>query len=110
MKNKLLELIAPIHFLINPQSLFKTPHGRKKLSEWSRTVRKRDKKCLKCGSKQKLEAHHIYPKSIYPRMWLRVDNGVTLCKKHHRVSNEAIHHHIKRNEMNLKNTLEFINS
>lgn len=51
---------------------------------WRKAVIERDKCCVKCGSKEKLVAHHIKPFAQYPELRLDVDNGVTLCELCHR--------------------------
>jgi hypothetical protein len=77
-----------------------TPHNQKirqsiKYREWRIKVFQRDGyTCQHCGSKGKLEAHHIKEFSKYPELRIKVSNGLTLCKKCH------INHH--RNERNKK--------
>ncbi len=52
---------------------------------WSRSVIARDKKtCLKCGSKRKLNAHHVKPWKSFPNLRFEISNGLTLCVKCHR--------------------------
>lgn len=51
--------------------------------KWRIAVVKRDGKCVKCGSKDDLEAHHIKHFSEYPELALDLNNGITLCKKCH---------------------------
>jgi len=46
---------------------------------WSKTVKKRDNKCQKCGSKENLEAHHMLHKAKFPELSLNINNGITLC-------------------------------
>jgi len=45
------------------------------------------KKCFDCGREEpsyvQMEAHHNESKAFNPRLWLRVSNGTTLCKKCH---------------------------
>jgi len=54
------------------------------LMSWSKTIRKRDNdKCIICGSKEGLNAHHTLYKRYYPELSLNINNGVTLCKIHH---------------------------
>lgn len=53
------------------------------LQAWSKTIKKRDKICQKCGSSSNLNTHHIQPKSEYPELSLDLDNGITLCEKCH---------------------------
>jgi len=55
------------------------------LLTWSRIIRKRDNyKCVICGSQDDLNAHHIFPKSKYPALMFNINNGITLCKTHHK--------------------------
>ena len=63
----------------------------KKLHAWARDVKKRDRRCKACGTKKNLEAHHIYPKSLYPKRKYDLDNGVALCRNCHRESFLAYH-------------------
>ena len=53
---------------------------------WSDKVKQKDgMKCVKCGSTENLQAHHIKPSFLYPECRNDVDNGVTLCFScHHR--------------------------
>lgn len=51
---------------------------------WRKQVYERDGYCCtKCGSKIKLNAHHIKSWKKYPALRYNVDNGVTLCEKCH---------------------------
>lgn len=47
-------------------------------------VKARDGYCQRCGSPEELEAHHVYPKGRYPDLMLVPENGLTLCRQHHR--------------------------
>ena len=40
-------------------------------------------KCKKCGSKEKINAHHILAQKHYPDKRYDIDNGITLCEKCH---------------------------
>lgn len=52
--------------------------------KWRMEVYTRDNfKCRKCGSKIKLNAHHIKPWKDYPEERYNIDNGITLCEKCH---------------------------
>lgn len=42
-----------------------------------------DKKCVCCGSKISINAHHLYNYSDYPELRHNTDNGVTMCKECH---------------------------
>lgn len=71
----------------------------RKYKEWSNGVRLRDGKCLKCGSEEKLHAHHIKPWKASEDLRFDINNGMTLCQpchakiegyqKGHRQSDEA---------------------
>ena len=50
---------------------------------WSKIIKKRDEICQVCGSTDRLNTHHIFPKIKYPLLSLNVNNGITLCKEHH---------------------------
>lgn len=52
---------------------------------WRAAVRKRDGyKCKKCGSKIRLQTHHIRPWAQFPTLRFTVSNGITLCRLCHR--------------------------
>jgi 5-methylcytosine-specific restriction endonuclease McrA len=57
------------------------------LKKWSYRIRIRDKNiCFFCEKKRKqMEAHHIYPKSIYRKKALKLENGITLCDDCHKL-------------------------
>lgn len=102
-------MLKSIYFLLAPKKFIKSKHGRKLLRLWSINVRKRDKICSKCGTKKKLEAHHIYPKSIYPNLAFRLDNGVTLCKFCHRLNDNSYHSSYSRDNCNPSTLRSWLN-
>ena len=59
--------------------------------EWREKVRKRDNyTCQKCGSKERLHAHHKKGWHQYPKLRYVVSNGILLCfgchlKKHNKI-------------------------
>jgi 5-methylcytosine-specific restriction endonuclease McrA len=59
-----------------------------KLSKWSFRIRIRDgHKCFLCEEgkeRRMMEAHHIYPKSLYPEKKFDLANGICLCHRCHR--------------------------
>lgn len=55
--------------------------------KWKRHVKRRDNyKCQWsfCNCKTKLQVHHILEWSKYPHLRYDVNNGITLCKVHHK--------------------------
>ena len=50
---------------------------------WSENIRKRDGKCLNCGSMKNLHAHHIERFLLNKEKQYDLDNGITLCAKCH---------------------------
>lgn len=46
---------------------------------WSAAVILRDKQCIRCGSKENLQAHHIKPFTNNPESRHEISNGATLC-------------------------------
>jgi 5-methylcytosine-specific restriction endonuclease McrA len=58
---------------------------------WSERVLERDKVCV-CGSPAE-EAHHIYPKALYPELRTLRENGIGLCKACHKAvyGEETLH-------------------
>lgn len=54
--------------------------------DWRKNVLKRDNKKCKINNrdcKDRLEVHHILGWSEYPELRYNINNGITLCKKHH---------------------------
>ena len=78
-------------FAFAPETFLTSRKGRNKLAIWAKKVKRRDGRCQKCGGKQNLEAHHIIPKNIQPKLAFRVSNGSTLCEICHRTGDHAYH-------------------
>ena len=67
------------------------------MRKWQNAVKKRDKKCVACGSEKELEAHHIISvnnliekhliqtreQAVECNEFWELDNGITLCRKCH---------------------------
>ncbi len=54
------------------------------LQSWTKTIRKiHGEHCAICGSTDRLNSHHIFPKLIHPKLSLNKHNGIPLCKEHH---------------------------
>lgn len=64
-------------------------HGGSAQYEWWRkAVFKRDNwACQHCGASQYVEAHHIKSWKNFPEFRYEVSNGITLCKKCHKMKN-----------------------
>ena len=56
--------------------------GRWALQSWSRFIKSRDKLCQNCGGLGEI-SHHLLFKSLYPKLMLNRNNGITLCKSCH---------------------------
>ena len=64
------------------------PWNSKEYKEWRISVYKRDNFTCRwpnCNCKKKLNAHHIMPWSQSPALRFNIRNGITLCKKHHKI-------------------------
>lgn len=56
----------------------------KEYKNWRTSVYRRDGfRCVICEESHTLEAHHILPKRRNPELVLDVNNGISLCKRHH---------------------------
>jgi len=56
-----------------------------KLQQWSRNVKLNwNYTCAICGSRKKLQAHHIIPKALIPEYELVLENGLCLCETCHK--------------------------
>lgn len=59
-------------------------HDSNEYKQWRLAVYQKDKyQCIKCGSKERINAHHIFAWKYYPEKRYDVDNGITLCEKCH---------------------------
>lgn len=52
--------------------------------KWREEIIERDKKCVWCGSTDKLEVHHIKPFAEYPELRYDYENAITLCEQCHK--------------------------
>lgn len=58
--------------------------GTKEYREFRLKILERDNnKCVKCGSTQKLQIHHIKPANKFPELLMEESNVQTLCAKCH---------------------------
>ena len=66
------------------KSLINDQRDSPQYKNWRQAVYQRDNyKCSKCGSTEKLNAHHIKSWKDYPSLRYEVSNGITLCEKCH---------------------------
>lgn len=57
---------------------------------WSRFIRARDGyQCVVCYSINRIHAHHIFRRSLYPLGWFQPGNGVTLCHECHELQHST---------------------
>lgn len=68
------------------------PRSSREYNAFKKAVLQRDKHCIKCGTTEHLEVHHIKPYAKYPEYRTDVDNGITLCKECHK----ALHRWIRK--------------
>lgn len=60
--------------------------------DWAKQVKERDNfRCVYCGDNSYLNAHHIFSRNNLTTRF-DLDNGITLCAKHHTFSNEFSAH------------------
>ena len=60
--------------------------------EWAKEVKSRDAwRCVVCGDAYHPNAHHIIPREN-KQFRHEIDNGVTLCTKHHKFSRKLSAH------------------
>jgi len=72
------------------------PPGRLKLTKedkaWAADVKERDNwQCVICGDTERLNAHHIIPREQHSTKF-DIDNGLSLCPKHHFFSRDISAH------------------
>ena len=74
-----------------------------RLARWSRAViRWNNHTCDRCGRHKFLEAHHVKPKSLFPRLAYRLFNGKVLCKYCHRLLDDSLHKTVDLKDCNIK--------
>ena len=77
-------------------------HPRRKdgaaLQLWARRVILRDKECVRCGTREALQAHHVKSYSKHADLRLDVNNGVALCPVCHHAQhpNHSLEFYLQR--------------
>jgi len=61
---------------------------------WRKIILERDGfRCCVCGAQEKtMHVHHIKPVKYWPELILDFENGITLCKKHHKAMHAKVAH------------------
>lgn len=58
--------------------------GDREVAVWRAAILHRDgHRCIRCGTEERLHAHHIVPWADAPELRLHLDNGLTLCAECH---------------------------
>lgn len=81
----LLKLFVPkemLEILMENNELYPFDRNDTRVTEWKNKVISKGK-CEKCGSKKRLEAHHIIKWCEYPIGRIDVNNGMCLCHSCH---------------------------
>jgi len=67
-----------------------TDRRGKDYAKWALAVMKRDKRCVRCGATEKLQAHHIKHWKEFTDHRYDMDNGVALCIYCHHAQHPSI--------------------
>lgn len=68
--------------------MFKRNFQDPEYKKWRKKVYQRDKHMCRwpgCGSRKRLNAHHIKTWANYPGLRFEINNGITLCYNHHKL-------------------------
>ena len=77
-------------------SILNDRHDSLDYKKWRQEVYKRDNyQCQICGSKNKINAHHIYSWKFYPEKRYDINNGITLCEECHTKIHKKFGYHSK---------------
>lgn len=63
------------------------PYQDPMYKKWRKDVIERDNHCCQwpmCSKKTRLEVHHIKKWSEFPLLRYNIQNGITLCREHHK--------------------------
>ena len=71
-----------LKFLLEDSELYPFDRNDKRVREWTKKTLEKGK-CEKCGSIERLEAHHFIKWADYPQGRIDVNNGMCLCHKCH---------------------------
>lgn len=80
-------MIIPVHGK-HWKNFMKRDYKDEHYENFRHEVRNRDGRKCKwpcCNSRKKLAVHHILPWAKFPLLRYHVANGITLCKKHHKI-------------------------
>lgn len=86
-------------------------HNIPGMTNWRKQVKKRDNHtCQKCGSKEKVQAHHINNFKHFKEQRTDINNGITLCFECHIANNNKSIHSIYGDFTNQDMLNEFLSS
>ena len=71
-----------LKMLLEDEELYPFDRSDKRVRTWTKEVLKNGK-CEKCGSTERLEAHHFIKWADFPQGRIDVNNGMCLCHKCH---------------------------
>lgn len=60
------------------------------ISNWATAVLDRDRACVICGETRNLDAHHLIPVSKQPTLQFKLSNGITLCRRCHKLVHDGV--------------------
>ena len=88
-KDNAHKISGDLCYMYKPELTYEERFLRRNLFElrkWRKEVFSRDNyTCKICGERgARLNAHHLYSWFDYPDMRFNLENGVTLCRKHHK--------------------------
>lgn len=66
-----------------------TAERRRRDAQWKAAVLARDGgRCRRCGTGEVVDAHHVRGRGAYPLLRHVLENGVSLCRWHHRAAHD----------------------
>lgn len=71
-----------LQFILDNPILYPSKRSDYRVLRWAKKIKSKGY-CEKCGSKEKLEAHHILEWSEYPQGRIDIKNGMCLCLNCH---------------------------
>lgn len=76
-----------LKFLLEDENLYPFDRNDVRVKAWTKQIVSKGQ-CEKCGSSERLEAHHIIKWADYPKGRIDLQNGMCLCHKCHTQEHE----------------------